>query len=71
MDPNDLEIASPQSAKSIIILPPEDDDPDCSVIKTILAITNNPNRRPEPYHIVTQIRDPQEHGSGQNGKCQG
>lgn len=57
IDPNDLEIASPHTAKSIIVLPPESNDPDIDVIKTVLAITNNPNRRAEPYHIVTQIRD--------------
>ena len=56
IDPNDLEIVSPHSAKSIIVLPPESKDPDTDVIKTVLAITNNPNRRAEPYHIVTQIR---------------
>jgi ion channel POLLUX/CASTOR len=56
IDPNDLEIASPHSAKSIIVLPPENNDPDTDVIKTVLAITNHPNRRAEPYHIVTQIR---------------
>ena len=56
IDPNDLEITSPHSAKSIIVLPPENNDPDTDVIKTVLAITNNPNRRAEPYHIVTQIR---------------
>ena len=57
IDPNDLEIASPHRAKVIIVLPPENNDPDTDVIKTVLAITNNPNRRAEPYHIVTQIRD--------------
>ena len=56
IDPNDLEIASPHSAKSIIVLPPENEDPDTDVIKTVLAITNNPKRRAEKYHIVTQIR---------------
>lgn len=56
IDPNDLEIASPHTAKSIIVLPPETKDPDTDVIKTVMAITNNPNRREEPYHIVTQIR---------------
>jgi voltage-gated potassium channel Kch len=56
IDPNDLEIASPHTAKCIIVLPPENSDPDTDVIKTVLAITNNPNRRAEPYHIVTQIR---------------
>ncbi len=58
IDMTDIEIASPHDAKSIIVLPPEDDDPDSYVIKTVLALTNNPNRRLEPYHIVTQIRDP-------------
>ena len=56
IDPNDLEIASPHAAKSIIVLPPENEDPDTDVIKTVLAITNNPKRRAEKYHIVTQIR---------------
>ena len=58
MDMTDLEIVSPHSARSIVVLS-EGGDPDTHVIKTVLAITNNPNRRSEPYHIVTQIRDPQ------------
>jgi TrkA-N domain. len=58
IDLNDLEIANPHTAKSIIILPPADPDPDSHVIKTILALTNNPNRREDHYHIVTQISDP-------------
>jgi voltage-gated potassium channel Kch len=54
----DLEIVNPHAAKSIIILSPGDtEDSDAQVIKMILAITNNPNRRPEPYHIVAEIRD--------------
>jgi Trk K+ transport system NAD-binding subunit len=57
IDMTDLEIASPQRARSIIILA-EGSDPDTHVIKSVLAITNNPNRHEEPYHIVTQIRDP-------------
>ncbi|HAV75791.1 MAG TPA: potassium transporter TrkA [Anaerolineae bacterium] len=56
IDPNDLEIASPHTAKSIIVLPPENNNPDTEVIKTVLAITNNPHRHAEKYHIVTQIR---------------
>ncbi|HEY5271387.1 MAG TPA: hypothetical protein VII97_13705, partial [Anaerolineales bacterium] len=58
IDMTDIEIASPHAAKSILILPPESDDPDSVVIKTVLALTNNPTRRDNPYHIVTQIRDP-------------
>lgn len=56
IDPGDLEIANPQGSKSIIILPPETDDPDTEVIKTVVAITKNASRRPEPYHIATQVR---------------
>ncbi|MDX1377532.1 MAG: NAD-binding protein, partial [Anaerolineales bacterium] len=56
IDPNDLEIVSPHTAKSIIVLPPESRDPDTEVIKTVLAITNNPNRHKGKYHIVTEIR---------------
>lgn len=57
MDPTDLELVSPHTARSIIVIPPDTDDPDTFVIKTVLAITNNPNRREEPYHIITQLRD--------------
>lgn len=58
IDLMDVEIANPHAARSIIILAPEGPDPDSEVIKTILAITNNPNRHPEPYHIVAEIQDP-------------
>lgn len=54
----DLEIVNPHAAKSIVILSPgETAEADAQVIKMILAITNNPNRRSEPYHIVAEIRD--------------
>lgn len=54
----DLEIVNPHATKSIIILSPIDTpDADAQVIKMILAITNNPNRRAEPYHIVAEIND--------------
>lgn len=58
IDPTDLEIISPHTARAIIILPPEEGDADSYVIKTALALTNSPKRRPEPYHIVTQIIAP-------------
>src|SRR6185436_16838214 len=41
----------------VVPLPESADEPDAQVIKTILAITNNPKRRPDPYHIVAEIRD--------------
>jgi ion channel POLLUX/CASTOR len=58
MSLGDLEIVSLHTARSIIILAPEGASPDSNVIKTMLAITNHPQRRPEPYHIVAEIRDP-------------
>ncbi|HMQ79738.1 MAG TPA: TrkA C-terminal domain-containing protein [Ignavibacteria bacterium] len=57
IDLNDLEIVNPHDSRSIIILTQDGNDPDISVIKTILALTNNPNRRSEPYHIVAEISD--------------
>lgn len=59
IDLTDLEIVNLNEAKSIIVLAPESGDPDSMVIKTILAITNNPNRKARgKYHIVAEIRDP-------------
>ena len=55
---NDLEIVNPHQARSIVVIAPESEDPDSEVIKTILAITNNPNRRQEPYHIVAELAEP-------------
>jgi len=55
IDPTDLEIISPHTARAVIILPPEEGDADSYVIKTALALTNNPKRRAEPYRIVTQV----------------
>ncbi|GAB4132713.1 MAG: lipoprotein [Bacteroidia bacterium] len=58
LDLDDLEVVSPHHARSIIILSPEDTDhPDTFVIKSILALTNNPNRKKEPYHIAAELRD--------------
>jgi ion channel POLLUX/CASTOR len=57
VDPSELDLVNPQGSRSIIILPPEQGDPDAFVIKTILALTNGPARRKEPYHIVGVIRD--------------
>lgn len=57
LDLDDLAVVAPHWARSIIILAPESEQPDIHVIKSVLALTNNPNRRPEPYHIVAEIRD--------------
>ncbi len=57
LDLNDLEIVNPHQARAIIVLAPESQDPDSEVIKTILALTNNPHRRAEPYHIVAELAE--------------
>lgn len=57
IDLDDLEIVNPRDARSVIVLSPAGANPDSQVIKTILAITNNPKRRPEPYHIVAEIHN--------------
>jgi voltage-gated potassium channel Kch len=58
LDLTELEIISPHTAKSIIILAPETEEADSHTIKAILALTNNPHRRPQPYHIVAEVRNP-------------
>jgi len=57
IDFDDVRIVNPDAARSIIILAPQEaEDPDAHVIKTVLAIQNNPERKKEPYHIVAEIR---------------
>jgi len=61
IDITDLHIVNPGAARSVIILSDEADDPDSLVIKTILALTNGPDRPDHPYHITAEIRDPQNY----------
>lgn len=56
-DLHDLAIVNPNESRSIIVLSPEADDPDSSVIKTILALTQAPGRREGKYRIAAEIRD--------------
>ena len=58
IDPSDLDMVSVQTARSIIVLSPGGEEADSHVVKAILAITNAPNRRPAPYHIVAEMQDP-------------
>lgn len=57
MEMNDLAIASLNTSRSIIVLSPDDDNADAEVIKILLAITNAPDRRLEPYSIVAELSD--------------
>jgi voltage-gated potassium channel Kch len=58
LDPDDIQIVRPDAARSIIVLGPDEGDPDPHVIKAILALTNGAQRKASPYHIVAAIRDP-------------
>ncbi|MBW9062418.1 hypothetical protein JNB71_03720 [Rhizobium herbae] len=53
----DLSIVNPQTSRSVIVLSPEGDDPDSQVIKSVLALVNDPHRRSTPYQIAAEIRD--------------
>ncbi len=57
LDLDDLAVVDPHGARSIIVLAPEIEKPDIHVIKSVLAITNNPDRREGAYHVVAEIRD--------------
>jgi voltage-gated potassium channel Kch len=57
IDLGDLKIANFNAARAIVVLSPDGDDPDAEVIKSILAVTNHPERRPEKFHIVAEIRE--------------
>jgi ion channel POLLUX/CASTOR len=59
LDLSDLEIVSPNTARSIIVLATNPQYHDADVLKTILALTGHPRRRPEPYHIVGSLRNPE------------
>lgn len=56
-DPHDLELVSPQRARSIVVLAPEGPNPDAETVKTILALTGQRERSRKPYHIVAELRD--------------
>ena len=56
-DLHDLSIVNPQTSRSIVVVSPDGDDPDSQVIKTVLALVNDPQRRKAPYQIAAEIRD--------------
>jgi len=54
----DLSLVNAQTCRSIIVVSPEGaDEPDGQVIKTVLALTNDPKRREERYRIAAELRD--------------
>jgi voltage-gated potassium channel Kch len=57
-DVDDIDIASVQTSRAVIVLSPVAADADADVLKTLLALVNDPDRRPEPYHIVAEVQNP-------------
>lgn len=58
IDLDDLDLGSPETARAIVVLGPEDaDDPDVNVIKTVLALVGHKKRERGDFHIVAEIRD--------------
>ena len=54
---NEIEIVNPYKARSIIILSPEKENADISVIKTLMALTNNQRKNNSTHTIITEIQD--------------
>ncbi len=57
IDVHDLQIANPYESKSIIILDKDNENSDSQIIKTIVAIVTNPDRRSALYHITAEMED--------------
>ncbi len=58
MDLGDLELGNPHTARSIILISPEEnEDPDSTVIKMALALTNNPRRGTKSLDIVGELQE--------------
>jgi voltage-gated potassium channel Kch len=60
MDVDDLRLSSHTTARSVILLSPESEDPDSEVIKALLALTHRTDDAPagEGPRIVAEIRNP-------------
>lgn len=57
-DIDDLAMVGVQTARSIIVLNPQNTASDIQLIKTLLAIVTLPREADQPYHIVAQVYSP-------------
>jgi ion channel POLLUX/CASTOR len=58
LDPDDLHIVSPDTARAIIIVSPGGPYPDLPTAKTLMALAKGRGRRDHRYHIVTALHKP-------------
>ncbi|MBB4929593.1 Trk K+ transport system NAD-binding subunit [Lipingzhangella halophila] len=57
LNPYDLEIANPDEARSIIVVPANGEESDNEVIKTLLALSHRSERRGQSYNVVATVND--------------
>ena len=53
----DLDMVNAHGARAVIVLAPEASEPDHTIIKSLLALTNHPARRPGVDQIVAELSD--------------
>lgn len=74
LEQSDLIMVSLNTSRAVIILSPGGEDGDSQVIKTVLAVTNHPDRDPSHHlNIVAEIYDPRNMEAAQiigNGEVQ-
>ena len=63
IDPDDLRIVSAKSARAILILTPENEEPDAQIIKTVLALTKIQRAGTIPHHLVAELQDEENLGT--------
>lgn len=57
MEMSDLDLTNLNHSKGIVVLSPDSPHPDAEVVKTVLAITKNPNRRSGQFSIIAGLRE--------------
>ncbi|MEN4012688.1 MAG: NAD-binding protein [Bellilinea sp.] len=65
MEMNDVDLTNINQAKGIVVLSPDSPHPDAEVVKTVLAITRNPNRRSGQFKIVAGLEESSTRGLGE------
>jgi ion channel POLLUX/CASTOR len=58
IDIGDLTLVRPDRARTIVIVTPEDDDPDAQVVKVLLALLHDPTQREAAAPIVAELSSP-------------
>jgi hypothetical protein len=58
LDPDDVKIVSPETARAVLLLSPGGQYPDLPLAKSLLALLRDRQHRTHPYHIVTALHRP-------------